>query len=94
MIKKMLRHCALAATFVAAFGAGGFAVGTSAMAQPYYAYAPGYGPGLGPGLGPGVPWGAIIANSNHSVPFDPGDAALSYRYGRSYGYCGYTIAGC
>jgi predicted PurR-regulated permease PerM len=88
MNKDALKLCALSTTVVAALTVGGLVVATPAMAQvgSYYDYAPDYGPGPG--------WGPIIANSNHSVPFDPADAALSYRYGKSYGYCGFTIAGC
>jgi hypothetical protein len=97
MNTRMLNRCVLASTFVAALAVGGLAVATPAMAQIgpsyqvdpyYYDYAPGYAPG------PGLQWGAIIANSNHSVPFDPADAALAYRYGKDYGFCGFTIAGC
>jgi hypothetical protein len=96
MNTRMLNRCALASTVVAALALGGFAVATPAMAQmgPYYDYAPGPLYDYAPGYGPGLPWGSIIANSNHSVPFDPADAAISYRYGRNYGFCGYTIAGC
>lgn len=87
-------RCALASTVVAALAFGGFAVTTPAMAQvgPYYDYA--VGPYYDYAPGPGLPWGSIAANSNHSVPFNPADAALSYRYGRNYGFCGFTIAGC
>jgi hypothetical protein len=87
MKSRMLNHYALTASVVAALAVGGMAVATPAMAQvgPYYDYAPGYG---------GAPWGTIIGNSNPSVPFDPGEAALAHRYGRGYGYCGFTIAGC
>jgi hypothetical protein len=89
----MSNRCALAAGVVAALAVGGVAAATPATAQmgpygPYHDYAPGYSPG------PGLPWGSVIANSNHSVPFNPLDAAESYRYGRNYGYCGFTITGC
>jgi hypothetical protein len=90
MKTTMMNHCVLASTVVGALAFGGFAVITPAMAQvgSYYDYAP------GDVAGPGLPWGSIIANSNHSVPFDPADAALAYRYGKNYGFCGFTIAGC
>lgn len=89
MNRKMLNPCALAATVVAAFVIGDFAAATTAMAQVGpYAYVPGYP------VGPGTPFGAIIGSSNPSVPFDPGAAAFSLRYGKAYGFCGFTITGC
>ncbi len=75
-----------------------------------YDYAPGYGAGAAlydyaPAYGAGaalynyapgnaLPWGSIIANSNHSVHFVAGEAAISYLYGKNYGFCGYSIIGC
>ena len=93
----MVNRCTLAASVIAVLAVGGLAVATPARAQVgaydgYYDYAPSngyydYAPGYGR-------WNAIIANSNPSVPFIGGDAALSYRYGKDYGFCGFTIAGC
>lgn len=86
MNRKVLNQFALGAAVVGALAIGGFAVSTPARAQPgpYYDYAP----------GPVSPWGTIVANANPSVPFNPPDAALAYRHGRNYGFCGFTIAGC
>jgi hypothetical protein len=90
MNPRILNRRTPALAFVIALAVGGVFAVIPALAQvgPYYDYAPGYAPA------PGLPWGTIIENSNHSVPFDPSDAAFAYRYGRHYGFCGFTIAGC
>lgn len=95
----MLNRSALAASVIAALAVGGLAVATPVMAQvglydEYYNYAAGYYDSAAGYYDYAPGWGGVVANSNPSVPFDPANAALSSRYGKAYGSCGFTIAGC
>jgi hypothetical protein len=96
MTHKIITRYAFAAVAVTAFVFAAAAGSTAALAQAPYPGGYGYGPGYYD-YAPGpyydyAPGG--YAERYSDVPYDPGAAALAHRYGKHYGWCGFTIAGC
>lgn len=93
----IVRYAARAAVAAGLSAAGVMGVSVPASAQyagwqsPRY-YDRGYGYN---GMYDYVPnQSQIYGEVNPSVPFDPSEAAMDRAYGKPYGFCGFTIAGC